>query len=161
MKAPGESEDASRERLDRMLHGLPPRRAPATLESRVLAEMQRRAALPWWRRGFGHWPAAARTAFVALCATIIGVSLLGDVGDLLRIRAAHEALALASSWTHPAAAALASMLEIEWLLRHLIPPAVAYAFLAAAALLYAALFGLGATAYRALYPPSAQQEFPP
>lgn len=157
MKTLVESADASRERLDRMLHGLPPRRAPATLESRVVEELQRRAALPWWRRGFGHWPAAARSAFVALCVTIIGVSLLGDVGGLLRTRAAHEALALASSWIHPAAAALASMLEVEWLLWHLIPPAVAYAFLAAAALLYAALFGLGATAYRALHPPSAKQ----
>jgi hypothetical protein len=157
MKTLIESEEASRERLDRMLHGLPPRRAPATLESRVLEELQRRAALPWWRRGFGHWPAAARTAFVALCATIIGASFLGDVGGLLRTRAAHEMLALASSWMHPAAAALASMLEIEWLLWRLIPPAVTYGFLAAAALLYAALFGLGATAYRALHPPSAIQ----
>ena len=36
----------------------------------MLAELARRAALPWWRKSFAHWPMAARAAFVVLGAGI-------------------------------------------------------------------------------------------
>ena len=51
--------------VHRVLRGLPERKAPAGLEGRVLAELARRAALPWWRKSFAHWPAAIRAGFFA------------------------------------------------------------------------------------------------
>src|SRR6185437_10884347 len=68
-----EKTDPLEQLLDRTLHPLPLRRAPPTLQSRVLEELQRRAALPWWRRSFAHWPSAARAGFVLVCLALIGV----------------------------------------------------------------------------------------
>ena len=42
------------------------------LESRVLGELARRAAQPWWRRNFGHWPTLARAGFVTACLALVG-----------------------------------------------------------------------------------------
>lgn len=46
------------EKLERLIHrtlrDLAPRRAPRTLEARVFAELERRAALPWWRQSYAH-----------------------------------------------------------------------------------------------------------
>ena len=51
-------------RLGQALRALPERRAPATLESRVLDTLARRAPLPWWRRDFrsGRRRHASRSA---------------------------------------------------------------------------------------------------
>ena len=68
------------QKLERLLHGAlrgtPDRPAPVDLEARVLAAIARGAALPWWRRSFAHWPAAARFGFVGLCAALTGLSIL-------------------------------------------------------------------------------------
>ena len=68
------------EKLARALHetlrALPPRRAPRTLETRVFAELERRAALPWWRRSFAHWPRAARALFLLASAGLVKITLL-------------------------------------------------------------------------------------
>jgi hypothetical protein len=69
-------------RMHRVLRGLPDRKAPSGLEVRVLAELSRRAALPWWRKSFAHWPSAIRIsffAFSALAATglVAGLFVLG------------------------------------------------------------------------------------
>lgn len=142
--------DESQQLLKRLLHDLPHRRAPATLERRVLAELERRAALPWWRRGFAHWPVISRVAFVAICGAMSELSILGISWDLFRARA-DAALALAASWTHPAAAAFASVVDVASVLVDVIPRHWAYALISAAAVLYLVLFGLGATAYRSIY----------
>jgi len=70
-------------RIGRLLRQLPDRRAPAGLEARVLAEIARRAALPWWRTSFTHWPAAARVSFYGLsaaaaAAVVAGIFVLGQ-----------------------------------------------------------------------------------
>lgn len=49
--------------------------APATLSARVIAEIERRSALPWWRQSFRHWPVPVRAAFVAACGGAIWTSL--------------------------------------------------------------------------------------
>ena len=66
-----ESREALERLLDRALHELPSRRAPPTLESRVIRELDRRAALPWWRRSFAHWPLLARAGFLVIGAALI------------------------------------------------------------------------------------------
>ena len=69
------SRDQSDEKLERLvsqvLREQPLRRAPASLEARVLSELAARARLPWWRRGVASWPAAVRVPVIAGCAVCV------------------------------------------------------------------------------------------
>src|SRR6188768_2065565 len=85
MKPSHEKNDRLEEVVHRTLRDLPFRRAPRSLESRVCAEIERRVALPWWRRSFVHWPLAARAAFLVLCAAAINFVLTGGVWTLAGI----------------------------------------------------------------------------
>ena len=140
MSNPDESHDPL---LDRTLRDLPLRRAPPTLESRVFGELQRRAALPWWRRSFGHWPLLARAVFLVICGALIRLAFLGDTTAVAGVRSL--------SWTRDIGAIMASAANVAELLAHTVPPAWAYIGIAVCAGLYAVLFGLGAVVYRALY----------
>jgi hypothetical protein len=161
MKKLDEPQGTTREPLDRILRELPPRRAPATLEIRVMHELERRAALPWWRRRFAHWPFVARAAFIALCGVIVGSTARGDLWDIAPARAVNEALSLTASWVHPLGTALRSAADLAGTFGGMIPPLWLYGFLSAAVLLYAALFGLGAAAYRSICRPSSYAGYPP
>ncbi len=140
--------------MSQTLRGLPSRRAPATLEARVLAELQLRAALPWWRVGFAHWPAVPRAAFIVICAALIAATILGGASALIGMRSLNEAAALPLSWMHPILMVLSSTGGVAALLVRVIPPLWLYGALAFGMVLYLALFGLGAAAYRLLYRPS-------
>jgi hypothetical protein len=141
-------------KAERLLHelvrGLPLRRAPAALESRVCRELQRRAARPWWFRGFSQWPVGARTSFVAICSTIIGLSV-GDGAWTMLARTLSNAAAAPLSWTHSTVAVLRPACAVAASLMRIIPATWIYGGLAAGVALYLALFGLSAAAYRALY----------
>jgi hypothetical protein len=140
--------------LNELLRGLPLRRAPAALEYRVCRELERRAARPWWFRGFSQWPAGARTSFVAVCIAIIGLTA-GDGAWTVIERMLTNAAVAPLSWTHTTAAAIRSACEVAALLVRVIPVAWIYGALMAGVALYMALFGLSAAAYRAFYlPPS-------
>jgi hypothetical protein len=142
------------ELVSRMLRKVAARRAPASLQVRVLQELQRRAALPWWRRGFANWPLAARAAFMALSVAIMGLTFLGSwVGAGARV--VQELQLLSTSWAQPAVAAVASAAGWAALLGRVIPPGYLYGSLAVGAVLYAVLFGLGAAAYHTLYRPQS------
>jgi uncharacterized protein YggT (Ycf19 family) len=127
------------------------RRAPATLESRVFAELQRRAALPWWRSSFANWPAMARVAFVLICASLVVAMLLGGISAFVEVRSFGEIEALLLSWTQPLTAVLSSAGGLTALLVRVIPPFWLYGGLAFGVLMYVLLFGLGAAAYCTLY----------
>lgn len=139
--------------LERLVHqtlrALPPRRAPRSLEQRVLAAIAERAALPWWRKGFAYWPAAPRLAFLGVAAAV--------VFGLFRLLTGVEAgSALASlvpqlAWADTLASLARATQDFVQVVIGGIPPLWLYGGLAAVASLYAALFGLGATAYRLLY----------
>ena len=132
------------ERLfDRTLRELPPRRAPPTLESRVFAELERRASLPWWRRSFAHWPLAARAAFLVICTALAGLAIAGAAVAAADIRSLY--------WAREIGALMASGGSLVGLLAGIAPPVWLYDGIAVCALLYAALFGLGAALYRTLY----------
>ncbi|HEY6167208.1 MAG TPA: hypothetical protein VI454_04155 [Verrucomicrobiae bacterium] len=63
--------------IDRELKQLPPLRAPRTLMPRVLAEVRRRAALPWYQRAWFTWPRQWQVASaVALAAVLVGIAIL-------------------------------------------------------------------------------------
>jgi hypothetical protein len=138
-----ESPEALERLLDRALHGLPLRRAPVTLESRVFGELERRAALPWWRRSFAHWPPLARAIFLVICGALIKLAFLGGATAVAGVRSL--------SWTQEAGVLVASAGNLAALLAHTSPPLWAYEAIAICAVLYAILFGLGAVVYRALY----------
>src|ERR1700691_1431904 len=88
--------------LDRTLRERPLRSAPATLESRVLIELQRRAALAWWRRSFAHWPLPARAGFVVICAALIRLAFVGGSAAVAGVSSLQEFHALPLAWMHQA-----------------------------------------------------------
>jgi hypothetical protein len=136
--------------LRELVRGLPLRRAPAALESRVCRELERRAARPWWFRGFSQWPVGARAGFVAICSTIIGLTV-GDGAWTTLVRTLGYAAAGTLSWTHTTVAVIRSACEVAALLMRVVPTAWIYGGLMLGVALYTALFGLGAAMYRALY----------
>jgi hypothetical protein len=146
-----ESDDDLARSLGRVLHELPLRSAPATLEVRVLAELERRAAFAWWRRSFSHWPLLARAAFLVLSAALIRLALLEGAVAVAGVRSLHQSGMLSPSWAQDVGVLAATAGNLITLLARIVPPAWAYAGIAAAALLYAVLFGLGAAVYRTLY----------
>jgi len=136
--------------LNELACGLPLRRAPAALELRVCRELVRRAARPWWFRGFSQWPTGARASFVAICSAIIGLSI-GDGAWTMLARTLSNVAAAPLSWTHSSVAVLRSVYEVAALLMRVIPAMWIYGGLTAGVALYMALFGLSAAGYRALY----------
>ncbi len=132
--------------LDRTLRELPLRRAPVTLEARVFGELERRAALPWWRRSFMHWPTPARVAFLVICGALValvfvgGAAAVANLSFLLDLSGARQIGVLMVSAGN-LFALLARTLPVTWL----------YQGIAVCAVLYAVLFGLGAAVYRTLY----------
>jgi hypothetical protein len=135
--------------VHRTLRSLPPRRAPLTLEQRVLAELERRAALPWWRQSFTHWPLAARGAFILVSAGVVKLVLMAIVWAQVGFDAAafapqFAALQTATNLAGAVADACTAVLRS-------IPPLWLYGAAAVLAALYTTLFGLGAAAYRTLY----------
>jgi hypothetical protein len=144
--------DERLERLvDRALQELPLRRAPGTLESRVLTELERRAALPWWRRSFAHWPLPARAGFLVICIALIGLAFVCGATAMDSLRTLHDSGALSLAWAREAVVLMTSAGNLLTSLWRAVPPAWAYAGLAVCAALYAVLFGLGAAAYRTFY----------
>jgi hypothetical protein len=137
--------------LNRVLGGLPLRRAPSTLEARVVSELERRAALPWWRVGFAHWPVAPRIAFVLVCVALVAATILGGLSAFVGVRSLNEVAALVLHWVQPFLAVMSSVGGLAALLVRVIPPLWLYGGLSLGILLYVALFGLGAAAYRTLY----------
>lgn len=139
--------------LERFVHqalrDLPPSRAPRSLESRVLAELSRRAALPWWRHDFAHWPVAARAGFLvstaALAATLVGV--LGG----LDVAPAAEAISANFAWLDALRAIAGGVGNLAAIVFRSISPLWLYGAATAVVGLYAALFGIGTAAYRTLY----------
>jgi hypothetical protein len=146
----------SQEKLEQFVHhtlrALPPRRAPRSLEQRVLAELARRAALPWWRQSFGHWPQPAQAAFLLASLSGAVAVFLGTGWAMAGFDTAQFQGALAQPvawWAGGQSVFNAISGFFEIMLRN-IPPLWLYGSLAFVATMYAALFGLGAAAYKAL-----------
>ena len=139
--------------VQRAMRELLPRRAPHTLEQRVRAEIARRAAQPWWRKSFGHWPVTARASFIVLCAGLVrfafeaGVWIMAGF-DTSQLR---EAFTQPFSWMENGLVVIHAITgAFEIMLRN-IPPLWLYGGVIFFATTYAALFGLGAAAYKALH----------
>jgi hypothetical protein len=146
----GPEEDRWERLLGDTMRQLPSRPAPISLESRVLAELQRRASQPWWRRSFGHWPSSARAGLVTGCGILAGITLLGGPWTRVAVDSIHATSAM-SSWVRQSAAIAGAVGNFMVSLVQALPSTWLLLGLAAASVLYAFLFGLGAAAYRLLY----------
>jgi hypothetical protein len=146
-----ESNDPLERLLDRTLHELPLRRAPLTLESRVFSELQRRAALPWWRSSFAHWPLLARAVFLVICGALIRLAFVGGDTVVAGVSSLHDSGALSPSWAHQVGVLVGSAANLAALFTRTVPPAWYYGGITVCAVLYTVLFGLGAAVYRTLY----------
>jgi hypothetical protein len=135
--------------VDRACREQPALEAPPTLSARVLAELQRRAALPWWRRTFAHWPVPVRAIFVAACGAVIGGSLSPPIARLLT--AVDEPV----TWAYRTEARVSSMNAVFGHVGTNLANSVSPLWLYGAALgvcgLYVLFAALCATTYRTLY----------
>lgn len=149
----------SPEDLEKFIHqtlrSLPARRAPHSLESRVRAAIEARAALPWWKQSFASWPLAARVAFVLASAGIAKVAIMGAVWAMGGVEGAQFVNSFSTSfaWLQTATNFAESIGDFCSTVYRAIPPLYLYGGLAFIGVMYTTLFGLGAAAYRVLYAP--------
>jgi hypothetical protein len=141
------------QKLERLIHRtlreLPPRRAPHSLEARVLAEIERRALLPWWKKSFAYWPLAARAGFFLLSAGLVMAVMWVTAGfDATPLKQMFETRFVWVENAGAVARAIGSFFDIVF---RNIPPLWLYGGLAFIGAMYAAFFGLGAAVYRTLY----------
>lgn len=135
------------------LRSLPDRKAPGTLEARVLAAVEHQAAMPWWHKGWSYWPAAVRGIFLALATAVGGGVLLGAYAVFAGPGASSVTAGVVDrlSGVSDALAVFGWVVDLGHSIIASIPPVWLYGGLALVAVLYASVFGLGAVAYRTLY----------
>ena len=139
--------------IHQTLRSLPNRPAPRSLESRVLAAIEARAVLPWWKQSFAQWPVAARFLFVLLSAGLVKLALMASVWAMGGFQASEVTHIFSTqlSWLEAIIGAVRGTGESFAILLRNIPSIWLYGIIAVVAGFYAMLFSLGATAYRALY----------
>jgi hypothetical protein len=138
--------------VHRLLRTLPERKAPSGLEARVMAELARRASLPWWKKSFVHWPSGVRAGFF-IVAGLAAALVVAGVFVLRQSPGAHEVTAGISTsyaWFTVARDLVAAAgLRVKALVAT-VPPVLLYGGAAILALCYAAAAAAGAATYRAL-----------
>lgn len=154
MSPRGPSDEKLERLVSQVLREQPLRRAPASLEARVLGELAARSRLPWWRRGIASWPAAVRIPVVIGCAVsvpLVWILSMWLAGRLVAL-ATHPGVAgpIASLWD--AGRAVASLGAITAHFVQGIPREWLIGGVLATAMLYAVLFGLVAAGYALLCP---------
>lgn len=142
MNPPNDQHEQLEKYIDSVLRSQPPRHAPASLESNVLAAIAQRAARPWWRQSFGAWPVAAKVIFLL---SSVGFAKVGLEIAMWLLNAAPSAhLPSSVTWLHTVYTALTAGLQ-------LIPNFWVYVLIGVVAAMYVLLFGVSAAAYRTLY----------
>lgn len=145
MSADRNRQDELERQVTRALQDQPLRRAPNTLERRVLAQIASGAAASSWRRGFAHWPLAARVVFLAASVGVVklALSLAMWLATPLDSPAVSVHLPSQIAWLQTLLVAMSSV-------AHTVPSVWVHAGIAILAIMYAALFGIGASAYRTM-----------
>lgn len=145
------------EDLEKFIHEtlrtLPDRKAPSSLELRVRAAIEARAALPWWRQSFMQWPVAARGAFAVLSVGLLKLAMMLTVWIVSGYHNSPVVSEVANhfSWAEAVLGGVRAVSESMNLFLRNIPSLWIYGAIVCVAAAYATLFSLGATAYRALY----------
>lgn len=145
MSGDSERQDELERQLTRTLREQPLRRAPDSLERRVLAQLEAGAAATRWRRGFAHWPVAARVAFLAASVGFVKIALSIAVwlSTPLDTRVFSFDLPSQIAWVQTLFAAIGSVART-------VPSLWVHVGIALFAIMYLALFGVGASAYRTM-----------
>ena len=146
------------EKLERNVHAalraLPDRCAPASLIARVQAEIERRAAIPWWHKSYAYWPQWARGTFLAgagACVVALLVSVTVTFAGGLEGRGLGGAFGPWIAFARRAYGVGAWIGDLVSLIFSNVPSLWLYGGVAAVVVMYLSLFGLGATAYRFLW----------
>ena len=85
------------EEIGLALKGLPELKAPPTLTRRVMARIESRVELPWYRRSWQNWPVGLQTAsFIALLLMFGGLTF--GVWELFKAPETAAALNKTSDW---------------------------------------------------------------
>jgi hypothetical protein len=149
------AEEREHQRLERLVTAVarsqPLRRAPASLEARVLDQLAlRQSPAPWWRKGFTSWPLAARVTFLVASVGFVRLALAGFM-SIAEFFGSEEVAGTAKSWAHSSTEVVSVTASTGSFLLHVIPQTWLYGAAGLAIALYALLFGLGTLAYRTLY----------
>lgn len=145
------------EELEKFIHqnlrALPPRRAPRTLEARVMAALEARAAIAWYHQSWAYWPSSVRAAFLAVATGVSGAA----VTAFYLLSTGVDTAALGSAFAERFSSVLrfgsilTGVSEFISLVVRNTPPLWLYGGTAFVAVMYVTFFGLGAAAYRTLY----------
>ena len=147
-----ELQDAQLERLvGDVLRNQPLRRAPASLETRVLSQIHQRQVLPWWRMSFMQWPVGARIALVLALAGVAKLTLDVIAWMFSAPTPVNKTVESSVTWAKSTAGTLETVFATARTLFEVIPSHWITLALVFAAGMYFMLFALGATAYRTLY----------
>jgi hypothetical protein len=143
MSADRNRQDELERQITRALQDQPVRRAPVALERRVLAQIEAGGVVARWRRGFAHWPMAARLVFLAGSVGVVKLALIMAMWLATPLESPALSLDLPSqvAWVQTLLVAIASVVRT-------VPSLWVHAGVALLAIMYAALFGIGASAYR-------------
>jgi hypothetical protein len=143
--------------LEQLIHAtlrsLPDRKAPGTLEARVLAALEHRATVAWYHKSWAYWPAAVRASFLAVTTAVGGAIVVAFYLVSQGVDTGAVALEVGGKfqWLSQLYSAGAWSVDFTNYLVGSIPSLWLYGGLALLVALYGTFFGLGAAAYRALY----------
>jgi hypothetical protein len=150
-RAPNEGPEPLASLVGHLARSQPLRRAPASLEQRVLAQLAlQQANVPWWRKGFAHWPLAARAAFLIASYGFVRLTFTG-VMSLISFVSSREATGETMTLVHSGTELMSAAASTGSALMHAIPANWLYGAIVVGFALYAVLFGIGTVAYRTLY----------
>jgi hypothetical protein len=156
MKLTSEDQARLEQLVARDLNALPTRKAPASLHARVWAELERRAALPWWHRSFKSWPMSMRVVFVLTAVGVVWLALSLSAWSHATQAATQLAAPVAGeiSWLQSVGSFFALLgtlsREVGDALLHRIPGLWLYGGIAVLTAMYLMLAGIGVAAYRTL-----------
>jgi hypothetical protein len=137
--------------IHRTLRSLPERRAPRSLEQRVLAALESRGAVAWWHKSYAHWPMPVRAGFVVLSALAAALIIWGLFLGRTQTSRVTADLAQQFAWVTAFRGIAGDIGGAFTTAFRALPPLWLYGGLAAVATGYVALLGMGAAAYRAFF----------
>ena len=141
--------------IGKLLRAQPLRQAPASLTARIERQLALQGARPWWLQGFSAWPWLARIVFALVSAGLVALAYVTTD------RLSWISQALQQSSIAGGARASAQMFAnlghaVQLLGEHGSVRLALRRSRQSALLLYAALFGLGAAAFRTLFEPAPE-----